>query len=99
MPIIHAVPALQPLVPSPGCTMNEAGCVCFLRLKIMQKITKKPATDRNNVACVILGTHLGHRNSGQAIYIISYGILLWIGVLEEEEAFTRQDNSCEVHEI
>lgn len=70
-PIIHAVPSFQPLVPRPDLVMNEPGCVCFLSPNSIQKTTRNPETERKSVACVILGTNLGHRNSGQAIFTIS----------------------------
>lgn len=66
-PITHAVLEPQPLVPNPGWVMNELGSVCFLRPMHIAKVTIKPITDRNRVACVIFGTHRGHKNSGAAI--------------------------------
>ena len=70
-PIIHAVPSFQPLVPRPDAVMNEPGCVCFLSPTSIQKITTNPETERKSVACVILGTALGHRKSGPAVFTIS----------------------------
>lgn len=69
IPIIHAVPGLQPLVPSPDCVMNEAGCVCFLSPNSIQKTTKNPETERKSVAWVILGTALGAMNNGPAEFV------------------------------
>ena len=41
----------------------------------MQKITRKPETERKSVACVILGTDLGLRNNGAAVLTVSH----WYG--------------------
>lgn len=65
-PITHAVPDPQPLVPNPGWVMKEFGCVCLLRPMTKAKLTRNPRTDRNNVACVILGTSRGNVNNGAA---------------------------------
>ena len=70
-PNTHAVPDPQPLVPNPGWVMKELGCVCFLRPMTKAKLTRKPSTVRNNVACVILGTNLGHKNNGAAALTVS----------------------------
>ena len=71
MPIIHAVPSLHPLVPSPDSVIKEAGLVCFFSASSRMKTMTNPETDRNSVACVILGTDLGDRNKGPAILAVS----------------------------
>ena len=76
IPIIHAVPGLQPLVPSLGSVIKEPGCVCFLSPSKRQKTTRNPETERKSVACVNLGTDFGARKRGPAIFIISYFVSL-----------------------
>ena len=79
IPIIHAVPGLQPLVPSLGSVMKEPGCVCFLSPSKRQKTTRKPETERKSVACVNLGTDFGARKRGPAVFIISYFVCFELG--------------------
>ena len=75
--------------------MNEPGCVCFLSPNSIQKTTRNPETERKSVACVILGTNLGDRNSGQAIVTISQFLLMG----EASGRLACEDNSGEIYKI
>lgn len=67
------MPGFQPLVPWPERVINEPGCVLFLRPSTIQKMTKKPVTDRYRAARTKRGTILGDRNKGAATATVNYG--------------------------